>query len=181
MKFIFNRIIPVSTSSGINLLAGMNKKILANINMVGRLTRSGLDEYNDYLINLNENNRDKEATKIALSYYKHLVRENPQFILKVIWIKWKAFWNIIPRNRGMVAQVASVLSFGILLPFFVLGIIISIRNKKTYLLFFSIANTLIICMIYYANIRYRFPIEPFFIIIASSGILFTYNKLVRHS
>jgi len=176
---IFDRFIPVTTSSGINLLAGMNKQVLNDINMSGKLTRGALDEYNEYLVNLDENQRDIEATKLAIGYYKKLFKENPLFIIKVMWKKWKAFWNIFPSNRGQLAKVMSLLSYGLLLPFFILGCILSIFRKNTLLIIFVILNSVIICLVYYANIRYRFPMEPFFIIVASFGILFIKEKLIN--
>jgi hypothetical protein len=77
-----------------------------------------------------------------------------------------------------VHNITSVWSFGLLLPFFVIGSIVIFRRIDKYgiLLFsFVFVNTLLHVLLFAGKERYRIPIDPFVIIIACQCI---YNILL---
>jgi hypothetical protein len=167
---VFKKIVPVATGSGVNLLNGMNSVVLNDPRQVGEILYKGLPEY----LNLEQGDevtQDRQAGAIARAYYRVALEENPRVFLRIEWEKFKDFWAIFPKYRGTGAKIISLMSFGLLLPFFIVGLCASMNNKITYLLFFFIFNIFFIGMVYYANIRYRFPIEPFYIVYAAYGMV----------
>ncbi len=171
---IFKEIIPITTQSGMNLLNGINSIVLQDPSKTGELMYKELPEYKKLPIG-DEVMMEEQAGAIAKAYYRTLLKEDKGLLLRIEWEKFKHFWALYPQNRGTAAKVISVLSFGGLLPFFIIGLLASRKNKNSYLLFSFILNILCIAMIYFANIRYRFPIEPFYIIYAAYGIVLTWG------
>jgi hypothetical protein len=167
---VFKKVIPVATGSGVNLLNGINSVVLNDPRQVGEVLYKGLPEYLN-LEQTDEATKDRQAGAIARAYYRTVMKENPRLLLRIEWEKFKDFWAIFPKYRGTGAKIISLMSFGVLLPFFIVGLCTSMNNKITYLLFFFIFNTFCIGMVYYANIRYRFPMEPFYVIYAAYGIV----------
>jgi hypothetical protein len=167
---VFKKIVPIATISGVSLLNGMNSIILNDPSEVGEIVYKDLPEYLN-LAQADEVTTDRQAGKIARAYYRAVIDQDPRLLLRIEWEKFKDFWAVSPKYRGTGAKIISLMSFGVLLPFFIVGLCTSMNNKAAYLLFFFIFNIFCIGMIYYANIRYRFPMEPFYIVYASYGIV----------
>lgn len=175
---VFHAFIPVASQSGINLLAGMNSRVLEDVTAMGRYTYHELDEFKEQLQGMDEAERDKAATAIVVNYYKQVLHERPLFLVRLLWEKFIQFWDVVP-DRALKYKILSVCSYGMLLPFFLIGLLRSGKHFPVVLLvLFSILNPLLIGMIYFTNIRYRFPIEPFYVVIATGGIFeaITYCK-----
>ncbi|MCL4386251.1 MAG: hypothetical protein M1326_08065, partial [Cyanobacteria bacterium] len=110
----------------------------------------------------------------------HVIKDNPKRFLWLLWNKFKRFWAVVPNTKlysGMKYKIVSVFSFGILLPFFIIGFFLTMKNKKvqffqTIIIFFTLFH-----MVLLASIIYRAPIEPFFIILAVVGFLWLKNKI----
>lgn len=102
------------------------------------------------------------------------IKKDPGRFIKLVGKKFLRFWNVVPNAveyRSNLYRIISVLSFGILLPFFILGIFKAIHNQKAIFLIWIIVFFTIFHMIFLASIRYRVAIEPFIIILASSAFL----------
>jgi len=72
------------------------------------------------------------------------------------------------------------LSFGLILPFWILGMYVSIKSKdrnRNLLLLSVILVFFITTLIFYTNDRLRSPISPFIIIFSAIGIYFISDKL----
>jgi 4-amino-4-deoxy-L-arabinose transferase-like glycosyltransferase len=118
------------------------------------------------ILEIEEIQRDKILYKMTFK----VIKENPKRFLFLMKNKFKRFWNIVPNatefERKILYRFISVFSFGIMMPFFIIGFFISIKNKKalffhTLIIFFTIFH-----MFFLASIRYRLPIEPFYIILS---------------
>lgn len=122
------------------------------------------------IIEIEETERDKTL------YCKtvEVIKGNPKRFLWLLQNKFKRFWNVVPNAAEFTKplyRITSVMSFGIMLPFFVLGFFLSIKNKKAQFIHVLIIFFTIFHMIFLASIRYRVPIEPFYIIFAVYGLL----------
>ncbi len=111
-----------------------------------------------------------------------VIRSNPGRFMWLLQNKFKRFWNVVPNASEftkVLYRVISVMSFGIMLPFFVLGFFLSLRNKKAQFIHSLIVFFTIFHMIFLASIRYRVPLEPFYIILAFYGFFWLVEK-TRH-
>ncbi|MFC1809730.1 ArnT family glycosyltransferase [Candidatus Omnitrophota bacterium] len=176
---LFNRIVPGTTQSGLMLLNGMNSKIIKNPTNVNTVIYTELDEYKNELRLLhNESELNQKAADLAIKYYKDLIIHQPKLLFKIILNKFLELWDIIPKNKSRAVKIVSALSFGILMPFACVGLYFGIRKRRS--MFFILAaflNTCILGVIFVPTIRYRFPLEPFYVIVASYGLLTIYKLL----
>ncbi|MGI6595157.1 MAG: glycosyltransferase family 39 protein [Candidatus Ratteibacteria bacterium] len=152
-------------------------KFIPGTTMGGRVFWEGNNPYSDggpcryfpeEIEQLPEIQRDK-------AYYKKTIdtiKENPSRFLWLAQNKFKRFWNIIPNASEFTSplyRVISVFSFGIMMPFFLLGFLITLKNKKaqyihSLFIIFTISHVILL-----GSIRYRVPLEPFYIILAVYG------------
>ena len=169
---MFNKIIPASTMGGLNLLNGMNTAIMHNPDEVNTITYNKLDVYKEHLAQLPEIERNKEATRVVAGYYRELILYKPRILLKILQKKFLEFWDIVPHNKTRLIKVISAGSYGILMPFFIVGLWKSgTQSKRVFFIWAALLNTFLLGMIFLPTIRYRFPLEPFYVIVASYGIM----------
>lgn len=124
--------------------------------------------------------KDRDA-----AFYKEtarVIRKNPARFLWLLGNKFIRFWNIVPNAADFSSplyRVVSVLSFGVLIPFFILGIFLNLENRKALFLVVLIAFFTIFHMVFLASIRYRVPIEPYVILFAASGWFWILDNMRR--
>ena len=113
---------------------------------------------------------------------------------KLYW--FKEFWRIArfkaeyfpfpdARFQGMWSlkhNVSSILCYGLLLPFVVVGLFVMYSEKNRALLFlaFPIVIQTLLHMLQWSRDRYRIPIDAFIIIIAVFGMFWCYVKFTKH-
>ncbi|MCM8815551.1 MAG: glycosyltransferase family 39 protein, partial [Candidatus Omnitrophica bacterium] len=110
------------------------------------------------------------------------IKENPQRFIWLVGRKFLRFWNVVPNAseyRGNLYRFISVASFGLLLPFFVLGMVVFPHNTGSVLLMGLIAFFTLFHMIFLASIRYRLAIEPFVIMFACYGLLWLVERIKK--
>jgi len=117
-------------------------------------------------------------------YYRKTVetiREDPYRFLWLLQNKFKRFWNVVPNASEFTKplyRMISVMGFGIMLPFFVLGFILTLRYKQALYIHSLIVLFTIFHIIFLASIRYRVPLEPFYIILAVYGFFWLSNRIL---
>jgi len=117
------------------------------------------------------------------AYYKktvEIIRENPYRFLWLLQNKFKRFWNVVPNASEFTKplyRAISVMSFGVMLPFFVLGFILTLQYKQALYIHSLIVLFTIFHIFFLASIRYRVPLEPFYIIFAVYGLFWLYNRV----
>ncbi|MCM8818097.1 MAG: glycosyltransferase family 39 protein [Candidatus Omnitrophica bacterium] len=125
---------------------------------------------------IEETARDKILYKMAFK----VIKENPDRFFHLLKNKFKRFWNIVPNapefEKKIFYRFISVFSFGIMIPFFIIGFFISLKNKKAQFFHSLIILFTIFHIIFLASIRYRLPIEPFYIILSVYGLFFVIDK-----
>ncbi|MBU1864227.1 MAG: glycosyltransferase family 39 protein [Candidatus Omnitrophica bacterium] len=116
-----------------------------------------------------EVDRQKYLFKEGLRFIKN----NPKRYLWLMGDKFMWFWNAFPHTMFR-DKIVSGLSYGILLPFFILGFFQTLfkRDRKLLLFHFIVLYfTFIHCTFSYGSLRFRLPIEPYIIILAAHVIL----------
>ncbi|HUW22555.1 MAG TPA: glycosyltransferase family 39 protein [bacterium] len=176
---VFRRIIPSTTQLGFALLDG---SLLFDAEHQWRIEQE--EQKNPILLKgkeLNEIEQNNYFTKEALKF----IRNNPKYMMKLALRKFLKFWRLYPhteniytygQSKGLLVLL-SLLSYGILLPFSLLGIIFSIKNWKRFTFFYGlILSFTIIHLIVWSQIRYRLPIMPYMIIFAAFSLNFILLK-----
>lgn len=123
------------------------------------------------ILEIDELKRDKLLYKMTLE----VIRSNPKRFLWLLQNKFKRFWNVVPNapefREKFLYRFISLFSFGIMMPFFITGFFITLKNKKAQFLHSLIVFFTIFHMLFLSSIRYRLPIEPFYIIFSMHSLL----------
>ena len=139
---------------------------------------------------LSEVDRDKLYYKMGFDF----IKKNPSKFIQLSFNKFLRFWRICPHQRDEIKKGVIVdlgidlkyviiggISFGLILPFFVFGLIVSRFMWRKLLLFhLLIIYYTLIHMMFFAVTRYRVAIMPFIIIIASYGFLALIKNMNRY-
>jgi len=124
--------------------------------------------------------REKEIKKLGiLEAEKQFKREalafiliNPKDFLRHMKLRFFHFWLLWPRIGSRRNKLIAKCTSAWILPLGWLGIILSLKKywRETILLIFLIATFNFTHMIFFCNIRYRVPIDPYLIIFAGYTI-----------
>lgn len=121
------------------------------------------------ILQIEETIRDKLLYRLTLK----AIKENPERFKYLLKNKFKRFWNIVPNapefERKFLYRLISVLTFGVMMPLFMIGFFISLKNRKAQYFHTLIILFTIFHMVFLASIRYRIAIEPFYIILSAHG------------
>jgi len=123
--------------------------------------------------------RDKALWKAGIEWIKN----NPMDWLILELRKFERFFSLTfyaPQYDKWYYNLISICSYGVVLLFFIYSLFfIKPYFKNLSLMFLVFALTVGIYMVFIASIRYRLPLEPFMIMLASFGIyrlLYENNK-----
>jgi len=139
-----------------------------------------------------EKESGKRLTPFQVSRYwlfkgLKFIKDNPLDACVLYMKKFALFWRKeeIPQNINyhLSKTFAPIfrlpfISFGIIAPFAILGIILSLRRKNNIILILFIFSYMASVIIFFVSARYRLPIVPFFII-CSSYTLYRFVEMVR--
>jgi len=122
-----------------------------------------------------------EGSKYLIDENLKFIKANPMKVAKLTILKvafmWSPFdWEILGGNGTYN------FSYGFIIPFIIIGILLTIINRMFYslILYLPIIYSQGIGVAFDASPRYRLPIEPFLIIIASIGIIYVYQRFIKH-
>jgi len=125
---------------------------------------------------IDESRRDSIFYRITLDH----IKQNPRRFIKLLGKKFVRFWNVVlnaSEYRSFFYRLVSILSFGLILPFFIVGIFIPPLDQKKLFLISIIVFFTIFHMIFLASIRYRVAIEPFLILIGCQGLFWVFDHI----
>jgi hypothetical protein len=175
---IFHKCIPVSTLSGTNLLIGNNDLVLEHPDRIGYYLDDKVPGFAEQARGLNEAERDELALRMA----KDWLRSHRDQWGLLAWSKLKQFWSPFLHQPSRLARWGMLLSWGPTLPLALPALVATFwgfaRKRDAGL----IVHTLILSalagyLIIYAIPRYRFPIEPFFILSAAVTVAWLATQL----
>ena len=173
---LFDKVVPFTSTSTMNMYLGNNPS-----NKNGGCdwaTDAEIKLYSTYEIS------ESEYMNIYTDATKKFIQENPQRFVELMWLKFKRFWNVTPNhekyNKGKYKYL-SLMSYGVVLFLAIISFFIYYKRFKdlvpiyTLFLYFTVVHIVTI-----ASIRYRLPIEPFLIVLASGVIAFMDKKVARN-
>jgi 4-amino-4-deoxy-L-arabinose transferase-like glycosyltransferase len=164
------------TSAGMNLRLGNNERVweLATGGFDIELYPSGSREEFRQFHDLGEVGYDRRCQQLAMAF----IRENPSKFAQLVWFRFRGWWFgpwtsrvVPPPALRWLAAVAPVLLLAA-------GCFFSFRNGKPATL--VMALVLIYPLPYYLVFvasRYRFPMEPFMVLLGAYGIVSTWSWL----
>jgi 4-amino-4-deoxy-L-arabinose transferase-like glycosyltransferase len=165
---VFHKFIPVSTLSGTNLLVGNNDLVVKYPDRTGYLLDDKIAGFQERARGLNEAERDELALRMAKTW----LRNNRDQWGYLVWIKLKRFCSPILHQPSRLARWAMLLSWGPVFPLALPALVATFwgfsRDREAGLIVHAlILSALAGYLILYVIPRYRFPIEPFFILLAA--------------
>lgn len=110
------------------------------------------------------------------AYYRRtlaIIREDPERFGRLLGMKFRRFWALVPNAPGFQAGRYRLISLAAMLPtlpLFLLGLAVSYRRRGFFLLAGQILYATVFHMIFLASIRYRLPVEPFYLLFAAAGL-----------
>ena len=180
---VHNAFVPVSTGGGSAFWGGNNADVLddSDPRRYGgwvpyrertdreRLLRFDEGETTEFLL---EPEHDRRSYLLGLAF----LREHRGDIPRLAYRKLRRFWGLRARftTGNRLVTAANVLSYGVLLPFFLYGLFATLRSRDhrrdllpAYLL---LIWSQVIAVVFYGSLRFRFSIEPFIILLGVHGI-----------
>ncbi|PKN00412.1 MAG: hypothetical protein CVU78_01300 [Elusimicrobia bacterium HGW-Elusimicrobia-2] len=114
---------------------------------------------------------DKEYHRKALAF----IRSNPSTVLKLMRMRFSHFWRAYPATKSGFQKLSALVTSGPVLFLGLAGMLLSAGLwKKTMLLIALIFTFNAAHMVFLCTLRYRIPIDPFFMIFAA----FTVERLI---
>ena len=163
---VFEKFVPITTEAGRVFYSGNNP-----MNKTG-----GCIRHVDFIEPKETGSMGEvEASKYMFKKGLEFIRHNPVTFLKMSVKKVGRLWRVFPYwtsgFTNIKYKLISIFSYGLILPFFLIGIFLSIRNWKLVLpLYCLIVYTSIFCMVFYGTMRFRLPLMPAVIVLGSIGI-----------
>ncbi len=119
---------------------------------------------------LSEVENEKKYYRLGINWIKN----HPEEFIKLCRKKLVRLYEWETRSAAPTAQrykLINLLSYGLLLPFMVIGIFFSLKEwKKFSLIYLLILQVTLNTILFYGSTRFRAPIDPYLLIFAGIGI-----------
>lgn len=174
--YIFDKFVPFTTSSGMNLYLGANEyNKYGDISWATSVEQEFVLETNNIKDEIERNNTYKEK---AISF----ITNNPLQYLKLMWLKFQRYYSFTFNSKkfdNLFYNLISMLSYGVVITFALLFFILNLSMwKKFSAIYLVIGYFTLIHIVFIASIRYRLPLEPLFILMASYSMVHLKNKIL---
>jgi 4-amino-4-deoxy-L-arabinose transferase-like glycosyltransferase len=177
----FNQFVLLNTNAGFAFFWGNHP--IHGYNFIDILPASG-PSYQDLippeLRHLNEAELDQALLKRAIG----LVQADPARYLILSLSRLKDYFKFWPSpDSSFISNVSRVVSFGLLWPFMIYGLVVSLRRSLTtttlILTLFVIIYT-VVHLLSWALIRYRLPIDAVLLVFAGLAVSEVWVRLLRY-
>ena len=120
--------------------------------------------------------------------YLYIYNNFDEFLMLIPY-KMSRFWSLFPYDsRFDKVKYVYVVSYGTILLLFIAGVYLLFSSNKKRILFKKLVPvflffiyTVAVHSVTYSNIRYRLPLEPFMIIIASYAVVYCLDRISNSS
>ena len=168
---VFGKFIPLSTTGGSALLQGNNRLVVTDPRFYGySVWDTEIEEYRDALRSAgDEVERDRRAKEFGVRW----LADNQDRWGFLAWQKFARSWTpVLEHNPSILIRTAYLLTWGPVLVLFVLALVptlvTSLRDHTpTWLLHLAILHYVVNSVVFFANVRYRAPIEPLCFVLAA--------------
>ena len=166
----YGEFVRLAPSDGYPLYAG-NNPLNTTGGGLGMSNGMGDADFTEFRKIEGEIAQNQALREAALAY----ITDNPVHFVKMAGVKFVRFWRLWPHTpeyKSPLTIVLSLASYGVCLAFSIVALFQHIRTRWRHLspmLLFA-AYLTAVHMVTIGSIRYRIPIEPFILVIASSSI-----------
>jgi 4-amino-4-deoxy-L-arabinose transferase-like glycosyltransferase len=173
--FVFGKFIPFSTAGGSGLLQGNNRLVVSDPRLFGySVWDTQLEEYGQPLRGAgSEVERDERAKEFAFRW----LSDNRDKWGFLIWHKFARSWTpFLTHNPSAAQRALYLVTWGPVLMLvavaFVPSLVRSLRSRSpAWLLHVAILHYVANSVIFFANIRYRAPVDPACFILATNMLV----------
>jgi hypothetical protein len=170
---VFDRFIPFSTMGGSVLLQSNNRVVVTEPRYYGyAYWDSKIPEYREALRAPNDEvERDRVAKNLAIKW----LHENPEQWLFLLQAKFRRGWTpLMQPDTPAALRYVMLLSWGPVLVVFAAAFFPTLwsffrRRHPGWLLHLAVVQFVVTTLIFFGYARYRSPIEPICILIATAG------------
>ncbi|MGQ9627150.1 MAG: ArnT family glycosyltransferase [Anaerolineae bacterium] len=164
---IHHQVILIATEDGVTFWGSNNPIVADNPAKAGRWMLYTQLPHAAELVGLPELELRRRTYELGWEFLRHNLDKIPRLEA----YKLLRFWSLYP-NRSALEKALSLLSYGILFPFMLIGAIWSLRRNwcGSLLLWGVIALFTGSALIFYGSTRMRFPIEPYLLIFAAFAL-----------
>ena len=172
----------VSTNGGYNLWLGNHPGVSAGTG--NRIQALGMEEEAARVWALpgNEATRDSVFARLALGY----IRADPARFLRLSSGKLLELWAVYqkPMNEDRphlgIEMLASILSYGLLLPFALVWLLVSLpRSRVAVLVLLLFIVYSLVHAVILSKVRFRLPLDPLVIVYGCGGVVASVRALAR--
>ncbi len=174
----FGRFVPVSLNGGFNAWLGNHPD--ARAEMGNRMSEAMQLEYDSII---EEYPGEGEQDRAYWAKAREYIFEDPGRFIRLSLQKAINLWRLYPRpmtNNGdnpTLQRLASIFSYGLALPFAILGLVLSFRRwagaRLSLLLFLSYT---VLHAVILSKYRFRLPLDALVLLFAAVGVLFAFGK-----
>jgi len=179
---VFHRFVPLTTTGGTALLAGNNRIVVTDPKYYGFCVwPTDIPEYRDALKAPNDEvEHDRVAKQLAVNWLKN----NPDKWWYLIQAKFRRFWTPLLQQDNPKIRLLMLLTWTPILILFTPAFFATFvgfwkRAPAGLLVHYNILAGLSTALICHALVRYRFPIEPFCIMLAGATVIWLWDRLAR--
>jgi 4-amino-4-deoxy-L-arabinose transferase-like glycosyltransferase len=151
----------------LSVYSGNNRTILQNPDAIGGWLEP------EQIEGFNSTYKTGDYRSAALSFLRQHLLHEPWELLRLEAHKLRRFWSVFPTSSRTTYRDAmiSVFSYGLLLPLFVIGMILSLRSdQRSWILIIWIVNFCFVTLIAFGTTRFRAPVEPAIVLFASLAL-----------
>ncbi|MBY0455818.1 MAG: hypothetical protein K2V38_00615, partial [Gemmataceae bacterium] len=165
------RVIPFSTMGGSALLQGNNRLVVTDPKAFGySVWDTELDEYREALREAgDEVERDERAKRFAVQW----LRDNPDKWAFLVWHKFARSWTpFLVHNPSAAHRALYTATWGPVLVLFAVAFVPTLvralrERSPAWLFHLAILHYIANSVIFFANVRYRAPVEPICFVLAA--------------
>lgn len=178
---VFGTFVPFTTSASWNLYLG-NNPVNKTAAAAWYPDTVESDKVNAFLAVDDEIEQSRLFKEAAITF----IKENKMTFLHNAYLKFKVFWNVMSNykftgkpgeNFFLLYNILSLLSWGIALPLGLISVFINRDKWKIFLPIFMIVGYItLVHVVSIAMLRYRLPIEPFFVILGAD----CFTRIIEH-
>ena len=160
--FLLHAFVPVTTQTGLAFYSSFNPR---DGKFYGFNAKDQITEEADKL------NSEVAKSSFLTSQTLKSIKKNLPKLPRIELLKFLYFWA--PFDWEIIGEGKYNFIYGFIFPFLMAGFIFTIRNFRDYFcLYLPIIYFQTMALIFYGSPRFRLPIEPYLIIIASAGIAY---------
>jgi 4-amino-4-deoxy-L-arabinose transferase-like glycosyltransferase len=158
--------VPIALKGGVTFLGANNEMVLHDPSLIGSWTDVAKEENTLREEKLTAYFHDKKAYQIGIDFLKNHVRDIPKLEFMKFYRAITPFYETPNKTFNLIGGG----SWLVLMPFALLGIALTLKNRSFIPLHAAVALTLFGVLVFYGSHRFRESIAPLLVLYGTIGI-----------